>query len=96
MAIRDAFIGGGAIVAAGLAAGLSCLLAQSAAAQQPRAEKLASLSSLIADGFEIRAATGTQSGVVGTLVLQKEKTVFLCSSKDLSIQPLAFECWPVK
>lgn len=96
MAMRDAFVRNGALVAAGLTAGLSCLLAQSAAAQQPRAEKLSSLSSLIADGFEIKAATGTQSGVVGTLVLQKEKSVFLCSSKDLSIQPLAFECWAVK
>ena len=67
-----------------------------AAAQQPRQAKLSPLSSLVAEGFEVKAATGTQSGVVSTLVLQKDKDVFLCSSKDLSIQPTAFECWPVK
>ena len=55
-----------------------------------------SLSSLTAQGFEIKGLTGNQSGVIGTLVLQKDKEVFLCESKDLSIQPIAFECWPVK
>jgi hypothetical protein len=54
------------------------------------------LSSLTAQGFEIKGLTGNQSGVIGTLVLQKDKEVFLCESKDLSIQPIAFECWPVK
>jgi len=53
------------------------------------------MSTLTAEGFEIKAATG-QSGVVGTLVLQKDKEVYLCSSKELSIQPSEFECWPVK
>ena len=53
------------------------------------------MSTLTAEGFEIKAATG-QSGVVGTLVLQKDKEVYLCSSKELSIQPSVFECWPVK
>lgn len=95
MAIRSALTRNGTIVAACLAAGLSSLLSQPAAAQQPQV-KLSPLTSLIAEGFEIKAATGNQSGVVSTLVLQKDKSVFLCSSKDLSIQPQAFECWPIK
>jgi hypothetical protein len=57
---------------------------------------MVSLSSLAAAGFEIKAVTGNQSGVVGTLVLQKGQDVYLCEAKDLSIQPTAFECWPVK
>ncbi len=57
---------------------------------------MVSLSSLIAQGFEIKGLTGNQSGVVSTLVLQKDKDIYLCDSKDLSIQPTAFECWPVK
>lgn len=96
MAIPDGLIRSGPIVAACLATGLSGLLSQPAAAQQPRVEKFSSLASLIAAGFEVKAATGNQSGVVGTLVLQKDKNVFLCNSKDLSIQPIAFECWPIK
>jgi hypothetical protein len=54
------------------------------------------LSSLTAQGFEIKAVSGNQAGVVGTLVLQREKDVFMCESKDMSIEPTAFECWPVK
>jgi hypothetical protein len=34
--------------------------------------------------------------LVGTLALQKGQDVYLCEAKDLSIQPTAFECWPVK
>ena len=81
---------------AAVAASLLVLAARPGAAQQPRSPKPVSLSSLTAQGFEIKAATGTQSGVVSTLVLQKDKDVFLCGSADLSIQPTAFECWPVK
>lgn len=66
------------------------------AAQQPRLPKSVSLSSLTAQGFEIKAATGTQSGVVSTLVLQKDNEVYLCGAADLSIQPTLFACWPVK
>ncbi|HEX4041742.1 MAG TPA: hypothetical protein VHY10_08590 [Xanthobacteraceae bacterium] len=66
------------------------------AAQQPRSPKSVSLSTLTAQGFEVKAATGTQSGVVSTLVLQKDKDVYLCGASDLSIQPTAFACWPVK
>jgi hypothetical protein len=95
MAISDGLIRSSPIVAACLATGLSGLFSQPAAAQQPQV-KLSPLTSLIAEGFEIKAAAGTQSGVVSALVLQKDKSVFLCSSKDLSIQPLAFECWPIK
>ena len=97
MAPRGVLAQAGPTLAVGLAASLSILLfSHSAAAQQPRQAKSLPLASLIADGFEIKAATGTQSGVVSTLVLQKDKDVFLCSSKDLSIQPTAFECWPIK
>jgi hypothetical protein len=78
----------------------ACFLALSvrpgAAQQPPRAAKQVSLSSLTAQGFEVKAAAGTQSGVISTLVLQKDKDVFLCSSVDLSIEPTTFECWPVK
>jgi hypothetical protein len=78
------------------AAALSLLL-HPARAQQPRPlPKMAALSSLIAQGFEIKGLTGNQSGVVSTLVLQRDKDIYLCDSKDLSIQPTAFECWPVK
>ncbi len=84
-------------VTLGIAAAALTLLAQLADAQQPRTTtKLVSLSSLVAEGFEIKAVTGNQSGVVGTLVLQKDKDVYLCDAKDLSVQPTAFECWPVK
>jgi hypothetical protein len=78
-----------AIVTVGLAAA-------PVSAEQARPAKPVPLSALTAQGFEIRAATGNQSGVLGTLVLQKDKDVFLCESKDLSIQPTAFECWPIK
>lgn len=84
---------------AGLAATATVLtlLSQPVGAQQPRAAtKMIPLSSLAAAGFEIKAVTGNQSGVVGTLVLQKDGSVYLCDAKDLSIQPTAFECWPVK
>ena len=73
------------------------LLLPPARAQQPRPlPKMVALSSLIAQGFEIKGLTGNQSGVVSTLVLQKDKDIYLCEAKDLSIQPTAFECWPVK
>jgi hypothetical protein len=68
-------------------------VSQPAGAQQTRR---VSLSSLTAQGFEIKAVSGNQAGVIGTLVLQKEKDVYLCTSRDLSIDPTAFECWPVK
>jgi hypothetical protein len=54
------------------------------------------LSTLTAQGFEIKAVSGNQAGVIGTLVLQKQKDVFMCESKDLSVEPIAFDCWPVK
>lgn len=86
------------VAAAGLFA--ACLLALSArpgvAQQQPRSAKPVSLSSLTAQGFEVKAVAGTQSGVASTLVLQKDKEVYLCAASDLSIQPTTFECWPVK
>lgn len=81
---------------AAIAVSLLALAPRPAAAQQPRSPKSVSLSSLTAQGFEIKAATGTQSGVVSTLVLQKDKEVFLCGASDLSIQPTAFACRPVK
>lgn len=86
-------------VAVTLAVAIAALasVADLAIAQSPRTTtKLIPLSSLVAAGFEIKAATGNQSGVAGTLVLQKDKDVYLCDAKDLSIQPTAFECWPVK
>jgi len=82
-------------IAASLASA-AVLRAPHAIAQQPHVEKLWTLTSLLADGFEVKAATSTQSGIVGTLVVQKDKQVFLCSSKELTIQPMTFECWPVK
>jgi hypothetical protein len=84
------------IAAAILAAGVLGAFSQPAGAQQPARPKLVALSSLIADGFEIRGVSSNQVGVASTLVLQKDKDVYLCASKDLSIQPTAFECWPVK
>lgn len=83
------------IVAAALTVSLSNLCAQPVGAQQSRHARV-SLSSLIAQGFEIKATTGNQVGTVGTLVLQKDQDVFLCNAKDLSIDPTTFECWPVK
>jgi hypothetical protein len=84
-------------VALGIMAAALMPVAQLADAQQPHTtSKPVSLSSLVVQGFEIKAVTGNQSGVVGTLVLQKDKDVYLCDAKDLSIQPTAFECWPVK
>jgi len=83
------------VVAVTLAAGWSSAFSQPAGAQQSRLAKV-SLASLTAQGFEIKAVTGNQVGTVGTLVLQKDKDVYLCSSRDLSIDPILFECWPVK
>jgi hypothetical protein len=80
------------IPAAVLAAGL---FVEPAGAQQPRLARV-SLSSLTAQGFEIKAVAGNQAGVVQTLVLQKGEQVFLCDSKDLSIDPASFDCWQVK
>ncbi len=84
------------LFAAVVAASLVAFPWRPSEAQQPRSPKSVSLSALTAQGFEIKAATGTQSGVVSMLVLQKDKDVYLCGSSDLSIQPTAFECWPVK
>jgi len=81
---------------AAAAASLLALPPRPTAAQQPRLPKQVSLASLTAQGFEVKAVTGTQSGVVSTLVLQKDKDVYLCAASDLSIQPTAFSCWPVK
>jgi hypothetical protein len=83
------------IVAALLTAIMLALLAQPAGAQQTRLAKVP-LSSLTAQGFEVKAAAGNQAGVVQTLVLQKGEQIFLCDSKDLSIDPVAFECWQLK
>jgi len=95
MTKRYARAGKRLLIAASLAGSLSSVVSSPCGAQQPRLPKLLPLSSLTAQGFEVKAAT-SQSGVVGTLVLQKDKDVFLCSSKELSIQPTVFECWPVK
>jgi len=93
MTIRSAFAGATLV----FAATVSTVLAQTGQTQRPQpAPKLVSLSSLVAQGFEIKGLTGNQSGVVTTLVLQKDKDVYLCEPKDLSIEPTAFECWPVK
>jgi hypothetical protein len=92
VAMRDAFARNSLIVTAILAANL---MSQPAGAQPSRSPRV-SLASLTAQGFEIKAVTGNQSGVVSALVLQKDKDVFLCESKDLSIEPTDFECWPVK
>jgi hypothetical protein len=93
-AMRDTFARNGLVAAAVLAAALSSF-AHPAGAQQTRVAKVA-LSALTAQGFEIKAAFGNQAGVIQTLVLQKAEQVFLCDSKDLSIEPLAFECWQIK
>jgi hypothetical protein len=92
MAMRSGPARNSLILAAILAASL---FARPAGAQQTRLARVA-LSTLTAQGFEIKAATGNQAGVVQTLVLQKAERVFLCDSKDLSIDPLAFECWQIK
>lgn len=83
-------------LAAALAGMVAAVLPQPAAAQLPRTEKFTSLNALLADGFEIKAAAGNQAGVVGTLVLQRGSEVYLCGSKEPTIQPLVFTCWPVK
>jgi hypothetical protein len=67
-----------------------------AVSQPPAPPRKVPLASLTAQGFEIKATTGNQAGTVGMLVLQKDKDVFLCSSRDLSIDPTSFECWQVK
>jgi hypothetical protein len=82
-------------VATMAAASLLSLISQSPGAVAAPLQKV-TLSSLTAQGFEIKAVSGNQAGVIGTLVLQKEKDVFMCESKDMSIEPIAFECWPVK
>lgn len=81
------FIAAAAVVAASLPA--------HAEPAQPRLKRV-SLSSLTAQGFEVKAIAGNQVGVASTLVLQKDKDVFLCASRDLSIDPIEFECWPIK
>ena len=94
LAQRCAVAGRRLFIATSLAVSLSSVVSPPAGAQQP-VTKLIPLSTLTAAGFQIKAATG-QAGVVGTLVLQKDKEVYLCSSKEISIQPTLFECWPVK
>ncbi len=79
----------------GAAAAAASLIAQPDGALSAQPQKVA-LSTLTAQGFEIKAVSGNQAGVIGTLVLQKEKEVFMCESRDLSVEPIAFECWPVK
>jgi hypothetical protein len=90
--MRSALTRNSVMLAAALAASS---VTQPAGAQQTRLARV-SLSSLTAQGFEIKAVSGNQAGVIGTLVLQKEKDVYLCNSRDLSIDPTSFECWPVK
>ena len=85
-----------AVTASLLTLSILALPFQRSAAQQPRSPKSVSLSSLTTLGYEIKAATGTQSGVVSMLVLQKDQDVYLCEASDLSIRPTAFSCWPVK
>jgi hypothetical protein len=76
---------------------LAAALAVSSASQPAGAQQTrrVSLSSLTAQDFEIKAVSGNQAGVIGTLVLQKEKDVYLCAGRDLSIDPTSFECWLV-
>jgi len=95
MAMLSAQTRGSLILAVILTANMLGLLAQPAGAQQPRLAKVP-LSSLTAQGFEIKAAVGNQAGVIQTLVLQKDEQIFLCDSKDLSIDPVSFECWRLK
>jgi hypothetical protein len=83
------------IVAALLTAIMLGLLAQPAGAQQTRLAKVP-LSSLTAQGFEVKAAAGNQAGVVQTLVLQKANRFFCATAKTFSIDPVAFECWQLK
>jgi hypothetical protein len=53
-------------------------------ARPPRTTtKLVSLSSLVAQGFEVETVAGNQAGVIGTLVLQKGADVFPCDAEDL-------------
>lgn len=79
--------------AAGLVAVLSC---QPVGAEPPALPPTVSLSSLAAEGFEVKAAASTQAGVAGMLVLQKGKDVFLCTGKGLTYVPTTFECWSIK
>ncbi len=83
------------VVAAIVTANMLGLPALPAGAQQTRLVKVP-LSSLTAQGFEVKAAAGNQAGVIQTLVLQKDEQVFLCDSRDLSIDPVVFECWQIK
>jgi hypothetical protein len=95
MAERYALTRMSLFVATMAAASLLSLMSQPRGAVAAPLQKV-TLSSLTAQGFEIKAVSGNQAGVIGTLVLQKEKDVFMCESKDMSIEPIAFECWPVK
>jgi alpha-beta hydrolase superfamily lysophospholipase len=95
MAMLSAQSRGRLIDAAILTASMLGLPAGPAGAQQTRLAKVP-LSALAAQGFEVKAAAGNQAGVIQTLVLQKEEQVFLCDSKDLSIDPVVFECWRIK
>jgi hypothetical protein len=85
----------GLFVATIAAVSVLSLMSQPTGAVAAALQKV-TLSSLTAQGFEIKAVSGNQAGVIGTLVLQKDKDVFMCESKDMSIEPIAFECWPVK
>jgi hypothetical protein len=93
MAMLSAQSRGRLIVAAILTASMLGLPAGPAGAQQTRLAKVP-LSALAAQGF--KAAAGNQAGVIQTLVLQKDEQVLLCDSKDLSIDPVVFECWRIK
>ncbi|HUD87452.1 MAG TPA: hypothetical protein VMR17_13425 [Xanthobacteraceae bacterium] len=95
MASRSAFTRTSLFVATMAAASLLSLSSQPRDAVAAPLQKV-TLASLTAQGFEIKAVSGNQAGVIGTLVLQREKDVFMCESRDMSIEPTAFECWPVK
>jgi len=95
MANRYALTRTSHFVAIMAAASLLSLISQPRDAVAAPLQKV-TLASLTAQGFEIKAVSGNQAGVIGTLVLQREKDVFMCESKDMSIEPTAFECWPVK
>ena len=94
LAMRDRIIRWTAAMAASVAAVLS---SQPVRAAEPQAlPPTVSLASLAAEGFEVKAVAGTQAGVANTLVLQKGKDVFLCTSKGVTYAPTTFECWAVR
>src|SRR5580658_9044783 len=96
MAMRYAVTGMSLVVAAAaVAASPLGLMAEPNGQRSAPLQKVA-LSTLTAQGFEIKAVSGNQAGVIGTLVLQKDKDVFMCESRDLSVEPIAFACWAVK